>query len=332
MSSKTRIVAIDILRGFALLGIVGANIVLYDIDSVEQIEAAFTDLPMGTWGAPFMVFSLVLVVNKMMAVFSMLFGASVLLGLGEVTGRSFVIFFRRNFLLLGIGLLHSALWVGDILAVYAVCAMLLFLCRNLPALVLAGLALVLWYWAPVAWLLSGAGPGGDEFFSRALAMMLFGMSLYRRGIITGDRPRQWYRVRFMVFFLLGLPFVSLAWITDENAAAINNIGAPAVAFSYVCLVMWWCKTEWFSGLKTRLAAAGRMALSNYLLQTILGVCFYHLLQAGSFTATATLLGSGMLLIWAMILYGSSVWLRHFRHGPVEYLWRRAANGSALSVR
>ena len=71
--------AIDVLRGFALLGILAAHIMLFDVDSFDVVEQSMDDLVIGISGAPFMVFTFVFVMNKMMAVFSMLFGAGVLL-------------------------------------------------------------------------------------------------------------------------------------------------------------------------------------------------------------------------------------------------------------
>ena len=55
-----RIVAIDVLRGFALLGILVANITLFDVDGFDAVEQSFDDLVIGPAGAPFKVLLLVL--------------------------------------------------------------------------------------------------------------------------------------------------------------------------------------------------------------------------------------------------------------------------------
>ena len=73
-----RIVAIDVLRGFALLGILGANIMFFDVEESylqEDWSIIVDDLAVGAASIPFMIFMSVFVMNKMMAVFSMLFGA-----------------------------------------------------------------------------------------------------------------------------------------------------------------------------------------------------------------------------------------------------------------
>ena len=61
-----RIVAIDVLRGFALLGILVANITLFDIADIAAAGRSYDDLVIGAAGAPFMVLLLVFVLNKMM--------------------------------------------------------------------------------------------------------------------------------------------------------------------------------------------------------------------------------------------------------------------------
>ena len=131
-----RIVAIDVLRGFALLGILVANITLFDLDDFDAVDQSFEDLVIGSAGAPFMVVLLIFVLNKMMAVFSMLFGAGVLLVTERIEARgesAFGVHYVRNVLLAGIGLAHSALWFGDVLLIYGLSALFLYPLRRLSA-------------------------------------------------------------------------------------------------------------------------------------------------------------------------------------------------------
>ena len=185
VAQGSRIAAIDVLRGFALLGILGANITLFDVDGIGAVEQSFDDLVVGAAGAPFMAFLLVFVLNKMMAVFSMLFGAGVLLVTERIEARggsALRVHYVRNLLLLLIGLAHSALWFGDILLVYGTCAMVLYPLRRLPARALLGGGAAVWLLAFVVE--SGAE---EEYVVRALAMMLVGMGLYRSRIIDAGR-------------------------------------------------------------------------------------------------------------------------------------------------
>lgn len=130
-----RITAIDLLRGFALLGILLMNIASFAMPDVAYYN------PTVFGGNDLLnraVYSVthVLVDQKIMAVFSMLFGASVMLltnkleAKGEKTAR---VYFLRNFWLLIIGLIHAAfIWSGDILIIYALCSFVLYFLRRLP--------------------------------------------------------------------------------------------------------------------------------------------------------------------------------------------------------
>lgn len=132
---KGRIVAIDVLRGFALLGILLMNIrmfalpdIVYESPSDYGNEAAHNRMAY--------YLTKILASNKFMALFSMLFGASVLLFTENLRakGKGAWIYFVRNWWLLVIGLLHMIfIWSGDILFIYALCAFPLYFFRNLAA-------------------------------------------------------------------------------------------------------------------------------------------------------------------------------------------------------
>ncbi|WP_034335030.1 DUF418 domain-containing protein [Deinococcus misasensis] len=133
---QNRITAIDTLRGFALLGILLMNITSFSM----PIEAYYNPNVYGgqnLWNQ--MVFGLMYVLadQKFMALFSMLFGASMLLLIqkleqkGQPPAR---VHYTRNGWLLLFGILHMVfLWEGDILLVYALCSFVLFFFRRMPA-------------------------------------------------------------------------------------------------------------------------------------------------------------------------------------------------------
>jgi uncharacterized protein len=135
-----RIVALDALRGFAILGILIMN-----IQSFAMIEAAYfnptaygdlTGLNKWVW-----ILSHMLADQKFMTIFSMLFGAGIILFTtrAEAKGRSALkLHYRRTFWLLVIGLLHAyLLWTGDILVPYALCALVVVLFRKWSPTMLA---------------------------------------------------------------------------------------------------------------------------------------------------------------------------------------------------
>ena len=127
-----RIQALDTIRGFAVLGILLMNILAFGLPSRAYFDPSVDG---ALSGADFGIFFVVdlLVEGVMRAVFSMLFGVGIALAASRETRLTGVgIYYRRQFLLLGIGLVDTfvLLWTGDILVSYALAGMVLYLCRN----------------------------------------------------------------------------------------------------------------------------------------------------------------------------------------------------------
>ncbi len=147
---RERISSVDTLRGFALLGILAMNITSYALfegfDYRPVILGSIGKTTLLLWAARFILFE-----GKMRALFSMLFGAGVILLTSRLekrgeASRSADIFLRRNLWLLAIGVIHGFfLWWGDILYTYALTGLLfLYPCRkvNPKRLIAAGLAVL----------------------------------------------------------------------------------------------------------------------------------------------------------------------------------------------
>lgn len=147
---NSRIISIDVLRGFALLGILVMNITFFAM----PLPAYLNPFVLGSSVLDQVIFAVkhVLADQKFMAIFSMLFGASTLLFVqgaakkGEKAGWRY---YSRNLWLLVIGLIHSVfIWHGDILVLYALCSLVLFFFRNLAPRVQLTLGVVI-YLIPV---------------------------------------------------------------------------------------------------------------------------------------------------------------------------------------
>ncbi len=164
---RDRIVAIDMLRGFAVLGILLMNITSFSLPTA----AYYNPFAYVAYAAPGesmvnqvinqIIYGLSHVVadQKFMAIFSLLFGASLVLFLQrlslsnlsndsdkKISKKAVLLFYSRNFWLLIIGLLHFYfIWYGDILAIYAVCAFILFFFRNLLIRLQIALGLIIFF-------------------------------------------------------------------------------------------------------------------------------------------------------------------------------------------
>ena len=146
-SQQERIEALDVLRGFAILGILTMNVGGFSMPSAAYMDPTawgeLSGLNLGVWVTTHLFADL-----KFMAIFSMLFGAGLVLmsnrrsARGEKTAG---LHLRRMFWLLVFGLLHAhLLWPGDVLVWYALCGTVLFAFRNVEPRTLISLALVSW--------------------------------------------------------------------------------------------------------------------------------------------------------------------------------------------
>jgi uncharacterized protein len=146
--AQERVASVDVLRGLAVLGILGMNIYAFALPWPaygNPFKGGGTGLlDLGTWWATHLLFEM-----KFMAIFSMLFGAGLVLMAerAEARGARFgAVYYRRLLWLLLIGIFHAYLmWYGDILFAYAVCGLVLYPLRRLgpKLLVTLGLALTL---------------------------------------------------------------------------------------------------------------------------------------------------------------------------------------------
>jgi len=134
ISPSERILSLDVLRGFAILGILIMNIQSFSMIEPAYINpTAFGDLTgLNKW---VWILSHVFADSKFITIFSILFGAGILLFTGRVESKGFKsagLHYSRTFWLLIIGLTHAYfLWYGDILVTYALCALFIFLLRKL---------------------------------------------------------------------------------------------------------------------------------------------------------------------------------------------------------
>ena len=387
LPGQERILAIDVLRGVAVLGILVLNIrtfaqpgLSYFNPSVAGVESSID-----TW-----VFWIVQLLGeqKFMSIFSMLFGAGVVLMAERVLakgGAAKGMHYRRMGWLLLIGLVHAYfIWWGDILVSYALCGMIIYpLWRLAPGkqavlgAVLLCLGAALWVgmgWSmqfmpadefaalkqklivPTAAVLQdeadimlgsyldqlphriGEAIGAQTFLFlaytlwRVCGLMLLGMALFKWGVLSARRSAGFYCTLIVLGGAAGIALTS--WTLQANEAQewgsmdimfINAwpayLGGVVTALAWIGLIMMVSRSA--SGPLVRMfAATGRMALTNYIMQSVLcsivfygwGLGLYGLL---SYAEQFIVIGS----IWVVQLIWSTWWLGRYRFGPLEWAWR-----------
>jgi uncharacterized protein len=115
--------------------------------------------------------------------------------------------------------------------------------------------------------------------------------------------------------------------------ALWRVGAPALSFFYAsAIVLLFQQAGWRKRLAP-LAAVGRTALSNYLLQSVICTTIFYSYGFGLYGRTGWLAGVVLaFLIFAVQVPVSLWWLRRFRFGPVEWLWRSVTYGKRQPMR
>ncbi len=388
-----RIEVIDVLRGFALFGILTVNMTLFSL----PIEALWLDTAWWTnsidWATA--VGIRFFAEGKFYVLFSFLFGLGMALQMERLTarGQPFVrLYVRRLLALLIVGLCHAIFfWWGDILVTYALLGFVLLLLQRCSSMVLALLIVNVLVLTLVGgavykavylhWLHASFSEARLEEHYASLpetirAMAVHAVEICQRSSfveLIGVRMREnretlfwlldiWPNV-FMMFLLgvlavrqrvlpdvarhrplfIGLAITALPIGLGLNAArvilwescltfrptwlnfwldALAVVGSPILAAGYMGVLVLLAQTGVGAALLRPLAATGRMALTNYLTQTLICTTLFYGYGCGLFGQVGAL--GGLLLavvIYAVQVAWSNVWLTYIRYGPLEWVWR-----------
>lgn len=397
VQTKDREVFMDILRGFAILGIFIAN--LGSGFSWYREEAQLT--------GPFLLPELdhkmgflhhMFIEGKFYSIFSLLFGWGIALQFKRADAKGInaaPTVRRRLFFMLLLGAVHLLIWPGDIVFFYALLGFILLPLRKFSnrTLLVTGIILVLspilLYWAKMTWpvlnypaellvktgiKVDGAllnlkseedfinmmkhGSWFDQlkgnisgFFFRynylffvsrvpkVLGMFLIGYVVGRsdfyKNILQHKKVLYWV---IGIGLLIGLPanFYLARYMTYFNGDYFNlktkglhqtifyALGVAPLAMVYVALFMLSFQTGVGKKILSILAPVGKMAFSNYILQSLIGNFVFlgaglgYMGQVGP--VYYTLFGIGVFIIQIIL---STIWLKYFNYGPLEWLWRSA---------
>ncbi|AVJ16926.1 hypothetical protein CLM71_07180 [Serratia sp. MYb239] len=173
---------------------------------------------------------------------------------------------------------------------------------------------------------------GAQYGWELAGLMLFGAGLMRSGWLRGHFAPAYYRRQaawlIPLSLLIQLPAVALQWHLQWDyrwsgflLQVPRELGAPLQAMGYLalCYGFWGHLARWPVG--RWLTQVGRMALSNYLLQTLICTTLFYRFglyqQLDRWQLVAI-----VPLVWLANLCFSQLWLRYFEQGPAEWLWRR----------
>jgi uncharacterized protein len=397
--SETRHITLDAMRGFAVMGILAMNIVGFSMPEWAYVTPkAYSGETLSDQVVWF--FNFIFIDGKMRGLFSLLFGASLMLIIerADAKGESAAkVHYSRMFWLALFGLSHYFfLWFGDILFLYASVGCVAFLFRNWEprrlikwALIIFGLGVLLWgvqFGGLQALQFFATQPGADpemakqykelmaspdfdmnvardlalhrgpwwpivaeklsEYYApltlvlqtitETLPLMMIGMAMKKNGFITGAWSRADYARWAKKLVPAGLVLSGLlaAWVAITGydlitALAVflawNAIPRLMVTIGYAALLVMIVEQMAGSGLISRVAAAGQAAFTNYLGTSIAMTTIFYGYGLGLYGDVSRLgLWAFVIGAWAVMLLWSKPWLKRFRYGPFEWLWRSLA--------
>ncbi len=176
------------------------------------------------------------------------------------------------------------------------------------------------------------------FIWDAMACMLLGMALYRTGVLTGQRSVRFYTVTTILAFGAGLAINAFElvmkigsgyapqWVSGGTVVTYD-VGRVAMAVGFLSLIMVVYRRGWLTRLRQGLAAVGRMALTNYILQSVFGFLIFRELGFGLWNGLDRhelyYVVAGQ---WFVMIVFSLWWLGRYRFGPLEWLWRSLTYG------
>ncbi|UVI35073.1 DUF418 domain-containing protein [Brevibacterium spongiae] len=313
--SRSRIAALDVIRGFALCGILLVN--LPPIMGLNSVDAAGEILPLYRFLED-------TVQNRFFPIFSFLFGIGfglMWLSAGRRSERPRLALLRR-FIFLGIlGGLHQLLQPGEALLPYALAGIILLL----PAT-----------WIPPRWLgwvtsvlggvllVAGVATGGGIAVIPGLFLLGFavGHSGFVRSVLA--HPGRVAIVGALALTVTIIGFATTDYVTRQIHGWINAGLGVSMALTYVVIILMLMRTPAEAVLKFVFAPLGRMALSNYVGATLILVSVRMVMpdlarfdDQGGYVAG--LIVCALIILVQVIV--SSLWLRWFGQGPLEKLWR-----------
>lgn len=384
MKTSQRIESIDVLRGFALAGILYAHIVIWytgaalPMEVYTKYDSTADGIAMGIFGG--------LVFGKFFSVFSFLFGLSFFLLFRKSKSKPgfLKVYVWRLLLLFIIGFVHHIVWRGDILVIYAVLGIILLLFRRLPNKLILLISFILIINIPthIFNVFKTEKPNAEVSLPMQEEATKYYSLVKNEGFITvlKENLNSWpAKIKYQLesgrllmtfgYFLLGfyagctklftsigknilqftrwnkftgrfaLVLLLIGWLMYLNnyvtipeinvipkykdlAAFMFDIYNACVTIFYITGITILYRSRFFYPILKPLAAMGKMALTNYLLQTVFGLMLFYHFGLGLFDktslATNVLFAAGILYLQ---LKFSQWWLQRFNQGPVEWLWK-----------
>ena len=370
--AQNRIELLDVLRGFAIAGVLLSNIIILS----GHVFTPFADLnsmPTASFNRWLSIIAASILQGKFYPILMMLFGAGLFMQFRKSEQDGFLIFFSwRMFVLILIGLVHMTFWAGDVVSIYALFSFLLIPMRNMKpksylivAIVMFALHFGVAYAQSIAadvanvehiaqFELPGVKPydlintvrndgfAGLWFITQkqmtflltiprylrvtpsTLLLFMLGAYLFGSGLLAGKVQKAKYLFSFLIMGLIG------SYLMFYVSWSFSIIGNLFLALTYISLIAIIMGTGIGQKFLSGLAPLGRMALSNYIMQSVICILIFYGVGFALFAKLPLyqIFLIGLVILQFQILF-SKYWLKKFQYGPLEGVWRRLTYGKNI---
>lgn len=193
---------------------------------------------------------------------------------------------------------------------------------------------------------------GNSFFvifgTRVLGIFLFGVFIWRQGYLAQPAAHiGWWRQALRIGLPIGLIgnalCVALDWRFHPDPEkpsllmaiiiVVQSFAVPALSLAYgAVIILLWQSEKWRRRLMP-FSYVGRMALTNYLLQSLIFTTIFYSYGLGLYGRSGPLIDVPLAIaVYALQIPLSIWWLRSHRYGPMEWIWRRLTYGASPSER
>jgi len=395
VQKQERIEVLDVIRGFALLGILLVHMPVWFGSPALYLEVLGKTLCANILDTAVTSFVKLFVEGKFYTMFSFLFGLGFVIFFERAKARSArptLLFCKRLLILMIIGLLHAFfIWHGDILVAYALFGFLLplFFSRKLKTILRWAVALISIFVAFVTLGVFGIYMMDEATYSAMLLPMiesvkgnldssfyaysqgsfaaimaqrtadvlfvynqmwamffvifplfLFGVYVGKRGVFQNiETNLSFIKKAWMWGLIIGLPLSIVKYIAGSQMNHLlpdiysliyyvcNILGDTGLSIFYMTsIILLFQSNGWVQKLKP-FGYVGRMALSNYLFQSIVGTMIFYSYGLGLYGQISPALGLPLVVvIFIGQIFLSKYWLQHYQFGPMEWMWKSLTYG------
>ncbi|MEF2290606.1 MULTISPECIES: DUF418 domain-containing protein [Virgibacillus] len=337
---KDRINVIDLIRGFALIGLPFVNVLAFWSSNIN-LSGTQEDILVQR-------FLYIFVEGRFYTIFSFLFGLGIWIFLSrakEKNDRPYALFIRRM-LILGIaGGIHQVINPGEALLIYAILGLPVVFFDKFPK----HINLIL----GIAGVITGSFFGAKLLMTLPLMMLGLAFGQYRV-IESYIKKRKTWMIVAVLSFVATIISVAFLWQKAPVDGLVSNMDGVELTEAQVSsnrdfydfADLSFTFTPFFSvfyvsflvlleplarKLLSPLNSFGRMAFTNYIGQSVILVIIAMFIPTGTVVSYITATITCVLVVIAQIII-SAFWLRYFKYGPLEWLWRCGTYGKWLSIR